>query len=532
MVSFCDKTGRECYGKTELPLLFEISRMMNNSKNIKEVLYPAIKIMSEHIGAEKAILTILNRQNSKLLIEIGYGLSDDARNKVKYDVGEGVIGEVVKTGKPVYIPKIMGDKRYLNKLKTRLLTPDRKDLSFICVPIKAEEQIVGTLSINRVFDEHGDYNEDIRLLTIVGSMIAQAVRARQDKIEEIERLTAENKKLQDELRDPVRPKNIIGNSGRMREVYKLIERVSKTNATVLIRGESGVGKELIADALHYGSSRADHPIIKVNCSALPESLIESELFGHEKGAFTGADQMRKGRFELAEGGTLFLDEIGDLPSSTQVKLLRTLQEKEFERVGGGKTIKADVRIVAATNRNLEESIQKGEFREDLFYRLNVFPIYLPPLRERINDIPVLVDHFIHKCNQNNFTDIKRISSSAIDMLMVYHWPGNIRELENCIERSAIMSTDGVIRAHNLPPTLQTALSSGTETSGTLNAVLDRVEHQMILDTLNTTRGNVYKASKMLGITERILGLRLKKYNIDAKRFKPTRKYNDDDELHD
>jgi Nif-specific regulatory protein len=259
----------------------------------------------------------------------------------------------------------------------------------------------------------------------------------------------------------------------MKEVYKQVQQVSKTQATVLIRGESGVGKELITDAIHYGSERAKNPLIKVNCAAIPESLIESELFGHEKGAFTGADKQKKGRFELAEGGSIFLDEIGELPLQIQVKLLRVLQEKEFERLGGTKTLKTDVRVIAATNRNLEEAIKDGSFREDLYYRLNVFPLFVPALRERLNDIPLLVDHFITKANKKNGTDIIRISSSAIEMLMIYRWPGNIRELENCIERAAILSTDKVIRPQNLPPTLQTAQSSGTTNKGTLQSIVEK-----------------------------------------------------------
>jgi Nif-specific regulatory protein len=527
VLDFCSKTGRECYGKTDLPLLLEISRMINNSKEIKEVLYPSIQTVAEFIGAKKSFLSILNRQRSKIFVEVGYGYDKDLVNKAEYNIGEGITGEVVKTGIPVYIPKISEDKRYLNKLQSKLLTKDKQDISFICVPIVVDKEIAGALSIQRIYDKHLNHKELIRLLSIVGSMIAQAVGARQDRIEEIEKLKLENEQLQNELKNKFQPKNIIGNSGIINEVYKLIERVSNTNATVLIRGESGVGKELIADAIHYNSPRASKPLIKVNCSALPESLIESELFGHEKGSFTGAESLRKGRFELAEGGSIFLDEIGDLPSQTQVKLLRIMQEREFERVGGSQTLKCDVRIITATNRNLEELIKNNNFREDFYYRINVFPIFIPPLRERINDIPALVDHFIQKCNEINGTQIKRISSSAIDMLMIYHWPGNIRELENCIERAAIMSQDGVIRANNLPPTLQTATSSKTENTGTLDFIMDRVEKQLIIESLTSTFGNIAKAAKNLGITERIMGLRIKKYDISLKKYKDQKGINDE-----
>lgn len=517
--NICKKTGRECYANAELPLLFEISSMLNHTKNVKTDLDNILGLVAHYMNAERVFITILNRENSNIFIERGYGLSEEAKARGIYRLGEGVIGKVVKCGEPVVIPKIIKDSTYLNKTKSRMLTADRQHISFVCVPVKVEEQITGTLSADLVYNEKNNLDEIARVLMIIGSMIAQFVSARQDRLEELERLKEENVFLHQELKDKYLPMNMIGNSGKILEVYKLIERVAPTNATVLIRGESGVGKELIADAIHYNSPRANSPLIKVNCSALPESLIESELFGHERGAFTGAEKLRKGRFELAEGGTIFLDEIGDLPAQTQVKILRTIQEKEFERVGGSTTIKSNVRIIAATNRDLEMLISKDEFREDLFYRLNVFPVFVPPLRERINDIPALVDYFIQKNTANNGTNIKRISSSAIDMLMVYHWPGNIRELENCIERSCIMSTDGVIRAHNLPPTLQTATSSGTESKGTLSSILDRVEKQIIIETLQSTCGNISKAAEHLGITERIMGLRIKRYKVDPRRFK-------------
>lgn len=305
----------------------------------------------------------------------------------------------------------------------------------------------------------------------------------------------------------------------MDEVFSLIESVASTDATVLIRGESGVGKELVADALHYNSNRKSKPFIKVNCAALPESLIESELFGHEKGSFTGASAQRIGRFEAANGGTIFLDEFGDIPANIQVKLLRVLQEREIERIGSTMPIKVDVRIICATNRNLEKLIEEGTFREDLYYRINVFPIHIPPLRERINDIPVLANFFIDKYNKKHGKEIKRITTMAIDTLMIYHWPGNIRELENCIERACILSTDHVIRTNNLPPTLQTASTTKTGQSGTLDIILGKMEKQIIIDALIVTKGNCAKAAENLGITERMMSLRIRKFGIDPKQYK-------------
>ncbi len=518
-IHFCEKAGKTCYGETELPLLFEISRMINNSSYIKEAMNPIMELVSKYMQAERTLLSILNRENSNIFIEAGYGITHEEKKRGKYLIGEGVTGDVVKTGQPIYIDKIKDAAGFLNKTGIVEKTAKHEDMSFICVPIKVDNEIVGTLSIARTYDEKTEREEIIRLLSVIGSMIAQAVRARQDKMEDVERLLHENKELQNELKNRYIDENIIGNSARLREVFNQIEQVAKTNATVFIRGESGVGKERIADAIHFSSKRSKKPIIKVNCSALPENLIESELFGHEKGAFTGANMQKKGRFELAEGGSIFLDEVGDLPLQIQVKLLRVLQEKQIERVGGTKTLNCDVRIIAATNRHLEKAVSEGKFREDLYYRLNVFPIFVPALRERLNDIPLLADYFIDKCNKKNGTDIIRISSSAIEMLMIYNWPGNIRELENCIERAAILSTDRVIRSHNLPPTLQTAESSDTKHKGTLQSIVEKVEKQLIIDTLTSHKGNVMQSAKTLGISNRKLGLRISKYEIDVSKYK-------------
>jgi Nif-specific regulatory protein len=289
---------------------------------------------------------------------------------------------------------------------------------------------------------------------------------------------------------------------------------------VLLRGESGTGKELIASAIHYNSARAKKPFVKVSCGALPDTLIESELFGYEKGAFTGADQRKKGRFELAEGGTLFLDEIGDIQLSTQVKLLRVLQEREFERLGGHETLKADVRLIAATNKDLERAIEKGSFREDLFYRLNVFPIFIPPLRERKPDVLLLADHFLQRFSGEHGRDIRRLATPAIDMLTSYHWPGNARELQNVIERAVLVCDGHVIHAHHLSPTLQTAEASGTVMSIALDDAVAAYEKDLLQDALKSARGNRAKAARLLRTTERIVNYKVRKLGIDWKRFKP------------
>jgi Nif-specific regulatory protein len=415
------------------------------------------------------------------------------------------------------IPRISEEPMFLNRTGARRQLR-KQDIAFICVPIKKGNEVFGTLSCDRLFSDEVSLEEDVRLLTIIASMIAQAVNLRRTFLEERQRLLAENVRLQEELRDRFHPSNIIGASQAMQSVYDLIAQVSKSNTTVLIRGESGTGKELVAHAIHYNSLRTNKPFVKVNCAALPETILESELFGHEKGAFTGAVSMRKGRFEQADSGTIFLDEVGDFSPATQIKLLRVIQEREFERVGGNSTIKVDVRIIAATNRDLEQLIETNRFRQDLYYRLNVFPIHIPPLRERRTDILLLANHFVEKYASDKNT-IKRISTPAIDMMMSYHWPGNVRELENCIERASLLSTDGVIHGHHLPPTLQTAEASGTTFKGTLDAMLDNTERELLLDALKSARGNKAKAARLLGISERIMGLRVCKHGINPRRFR-------------
>jgi len=501
----------------ELSLLFEVSQILDQSLNLKEVIHPVLKAMAEHMGMMRSTITLLNRQNEEIFIEAAYGLSLSQRKKGKYQLGEGITGKVVQSGQPMIIPKISEEPQFLNKTEARKGLK-KKDISFICVPVKIGNTTIGAISVDKLFDELVSLEEDVRLLSIIGSMIAQAVKLRQTIQEERQRLMQENERLQEELRDKFNPTSMIGKSRAMQQVFDLISKVSKSEATIMVRGESGTGKELVAHAIHYNSHRLNQPYVKLSCAALPESVIESELFGHEKGAFTGATNTRKGRFEMADGGTIFLDEVGELPPLVQAKLLRILQEKEFERVGGNETIRTNVRIITATNRNLEEELQSGKFREDLYYRLNVFPIHLPPLRDRKSDIMLLADHFVEKYSQKNHKWITRISSPAIDMLMSYHWPGNVRELENCIERAVLLSTDGVIHGHHLPPSLQSAESSGTELQGTLSETLDNIEREIILDNLKSTKGNIAKTARNLGVTERIMGLRIKKHGINPKKY--------------
>jgi Nif-specific regulatory protein len=499
----------------ELALLFEISQLLDQSLDLNDVIQPVLRTASERLGYHRSAITLLNRNTDEIFIEAAHGLSRSQQDRGRYRLGEGITGQVVQTGQPCIVESVTDDQRFLNRTGACSSRPGR-DVSFICVPIKLGAETIGAFSVDRPRADSAELEEDVRFLAILSSLVAQAVRIRQSVMEEKRALQEENTRLHKELRERFRPSNIIGNSRAMQDVFDMVAQVYRSEATVLIRGESGTGKELVAHAIHYNSPRADRPFVKVNCAALPETVIESELFGHEKGAFTGAITTRKGRFEVANGGTIFLDEIGDLSPTTQIKLLRVLQEREFERVGGNETLHINVRVITATNRNLEQLIESGRFREDLYYRLNVFPIHIPPLRDRKSDILLLADHFVEKYAEQNHVAVRRISTPAIDLLSSYHWPGNVRELENCIERAVLLSVDEVIHSHHLPPSLQSAESTNTQLRGTLDESLDNLERELILDSLKSTRGNMAKAAKLLGITERVMGLRVRKHQIEAR----------------
>ena len=499
---------------SELSLLHVISCLLDQSLDLREVVNPVLEAISEKLDMQCATLTLLNRQSGDIMIEAAHGLSEQEASRGRYKLGEGVTGQVILNGKPMIILKTSESPLFLDRTKRG----KRPDTSFVCVPIKVGQDVVGALSIDRLYSEDTELDDDVRILSIIASMIAQAVELRRAAQEEQERLEEENERLRAELKDRFRPSNIIGNSHEMQIVYDQIAQVSRSPATVLIHGETGTGKELVAHAIHYNSDRADQPFVKAHCAALPETIIESELFGHEKGAYTGATTDRKGRFELANGGTLFLDEIGDIPPSIQIKLLRVLQEREFERIGGTKTIQVNVRVITATNKDLLALVNEGKFREDLYYRLHVFPIYVPPLRKRKADIVLLADFFLGKYAKICNRQIRRLSSAVIDMLMSYHWPGNVRELENVIERAVLVAETDVIHPHHLPPTLQTAETSGTEVKGTLKDMVELYERDLIKDALKFSRGNIAAAARSLGTTQRILGYKVKSLQINPKQY--------------
>jgi Nif-specific regulatory protein len=498
-----------------LSTLLEVSQALSGTLNLKSALHRVLEILAKHHGTVRSLVVML-RENNELHVEASDGL-DSPSHHVRYRLGEGIVGRVVESSRPIVVPQVSKEPAFLSRASKRPELP-REELTFICVPILLNRRAVGAIGIDLKFNPDRDYERYVKFLGIVASSIAQAVKIQRLVEEDKKRLVDENTHLRQELKERYDFSTIIGTSGPVRQMYEQMAQVAGTNTTVLIRGESGTGKELIAHAIHYNSPRANKPFVKVSCAALPDSLIESELFGYEKGAFTGADQRKKGRFELAEGGTLFLDEIGDINLTTQVKLLRVLQEREFERLGSTETIKVNVRLLAATNKDMERAIAAGTFREDLYYRLNVFSIFVPPLRERKADLLLLVDHFLEKFAREHRKSIKRISTPAIDMLMSYHWPGNVRELENTLERAVLMADGQVIHGHHLPPSLQTAEASGTVNRVSLADAVGAFEKDLIQDALKTTRGNRAKAARLLDTTERVLNYKVRKYGIDARRF--------------
>jgi len=504
----------------ELETLYKISQILAAGTHRKQALADVADVLEKDLGLNRGTITLLAPDGDEIRIEVAPSFPEERSREVRYRMGEGVTGRVMQTGKAMIVPRVSEEPLFLNRFERWNVT--KEEISFICVPISIGQEVIGTISVDRPYDKTVSLEEDMRVLSIVASMIANDVRTRREEALRRQELEDENLRLRNELEDRFRPENIIGNSNAMRDVYRQIHQVAGSDTTVLIRGESGTGKELVAHAIHYSSRRAKGAFIKVNCAALNENLLESELFGHEKGAFTGAIQSRKGRLEEADGGTLFLDEIGDFAPATQVKLLRVLQDRQFERVGSNRTLTTDARIIAATNRNLEMAVEQELFRQDLYYRINVFPIYLPPLRQRKDDILLLADYFVERHSKKMGKDVRRISTPAINMMVAYHWPGNVRELENCIERAVLLSNDGVIRAHHLPPTLQTSDVSDTVGTGSLKQRINLFERDLIVDALKRCNGNLAATARDLSSTARIIRYKVKELGIDYKKYSTKR----------
>ncbi len=500
-----------------LSVLLDINESVSRHMDLKISLRAVLKILADFYDLKSGSVFLVDPDETFLSLVASVGYNTDKAKRV-YKLGEGLTGRAAETGKPIIVPQVSKEPLFLNRMST--WDPEKgMEQTYIGVPINLDYNTLGVLVVTLNFNTTRDFDSVLKFLTLVASALLQPIRMHQEIRKEKEKLESENVNLKQKLQDEHKFSNIIGNSHEMRDVYGSISQVSGSDTTVLIRGESGTGKELIAEAIHYNSDRMKRSIVRVNCAAIPENLIETEFFGHEKGAFTGALNRKKGKFELADGGTIFLDEIGALSPATQVKLLRVLQERQFERVGGNETIDVNIRLIAATNADLEQLILDGKFREDLYYRLNVFSIFLPPLRERKTDILLLADHFLLKYGRKQGKAIKRISTPAIDMLMRYHWPGNVRELENCIERATLVCTEQVIHSYHLPPTLQTAESSDTRQNQSLHQAVEAYEKELIQDTLKSTNGNKSKAARLLNTTNRIIGYKIEKYNINPVRFK-------------
>jgi Nif-specific regulatory protein len=510
-------TGSSTSELRRLSTFLEISQTLASASNQKTALHQVLDILERHHGAIRSTIALLNPEGA-IEVVASQGLKDGDSTAAKFRLGEGITGRVVQSGKPIVVPRVSHEPMFLRRTSER---PElaSQEISYVCVPILLNRKAIGALGADFRFKTDRDFDRSVKFLGVVASLVAQAIRIQRVIDAERERLREENTHLRLELKERYDFSNILGTSGPMRLVYEQVAQVARTDTTVLVRGESGTGKELIAQAIHYNSLRAKRPFVKVSCAALPETLIESELFGYEKGAFTGAQTSKKGRFEMAEGGTLFLDEIGELNLAVQVKLLRVIQAREYERLGGTRTIRSNVRLIAATNKDIEKAIAAGVFREDLYYRLNVFAIFIPPLRERKPDLLLLADHFLEKASLAHGKHIKRISTPAIDMLMAYHWPGNVRELENAIERAIVVCDGQVVHAHHLPPTLQTAASSGTAMTLTLKDAIAAYEKDLIQDALKTARGNRAKAARLLSTTGRILNYKVRQLGIDWRRFR-------------
>jgi Nif-specific regulatory protein len=498
----------------DLEFIRNVADILERSLDVREIVNPIMDAMTTHLEMKHATITLLNRKTNDILIDASHGLTPQQAQRGRYKLGEGVTGQVIESGEPILVERTGESPLFLNRTQRM----SSQESSFICVPIKTGKTVVGALSADRPYEEGKDLHEAMELMELVASLLAQSVRLRRSAQERGEKLQSENERLRAELKDRFRPSNIIGNSHEMQIVYDQIAQVSKSQTSVLIEGETGTGKELVAHAIHFNSDRADKPFIKAHCAALPENLIESELFGHVKGSFTGATGDRKGRFSMADGGTLFLDEIGEIPPAIQIKLLRVLQEREFEPVGSTKTQKVNVRVIAATNRNLQDMVNEGSFREDLFYRLNVFPIWVPPLRKRKSDILQLADFFLERYSKQNNKNVRRLSSPVIDMLYSYHWPGNVRELENIMERGVVLAENDALHPHHLPPTLQTAEQVGAPKTGSLKDQVETYEKDLISDALKSARGNMAAAARALSTTQRIFGYKVHKYNINPKQY--------------
>ncbi|HEY3488825.1 MAG TPA: nif-specific transcriptional activator NifA [Candidatus Deferrimicrobiaceae bacterium] len=528
----------------DLTAIHEVAKLLASTRNLERALGTTLRTLQSLLGFDRAALLFPDPATRELRMEASVGYSREEAERAHYVWGEGIVGKTVKTGSPIVIPDVRQEPMFLDKTGVHADSPE--PVAYLSVPIKIGNEVLGVLTATRIGRLGTQALEgDTRTLVIVGYLIGQAMKlntAFERLQEEFQRQRQEFEKT---IRKTYRIENIIGQSKRMQEVFASVVSVAASRATVLLRGESGTGKEMIARAIHLAGKRAERPMITVNCAALPETLLESELFGHKKGAFTGAVEERKGRFEEASGGTIFLDEIGDIPVPTQVKLLRVLQERKFERLGENRTIAVDVRIIAATNADLEKMVEEGRFREDLYYRLNVIPLFLPPLRDRREDILPLLEHFIERFNREHGKNIS-FSPDAIELLLDYRWPGNVRELENLVERTVVMARAPVVQAADLPRGVRTyragtilttiapppeaateAAQAGTAAQAPKGhppasraAYLKDMEKEELRQALDNAGWVIARAAKLLGWTPRQVGYKMKKHALASPWKKP------------
>jgi Nif-specific regulatory protein len=524
----------------EMAVLTEISSILASTLELSDTFIKVMQILIDKLDIQRGTLVLLDESSGQARIEAALGFTQDQIERGVYNLGEGITGIVLATGKSRVIADIRKDPDFLNRTDSRNLDNLTTPLSFICAPIHIENHIAGALSVDKPFVTQELLEQDEQFLIIVAAFLSQAIQVNRLVMRQKDQLLEENAQLRAIVKDRYRFENIIGDSPAMHEVFATVAQVANSRATVLLLGETGTGKEMIAKATHYNSPRKEKPFIRVNCGALTGTLLESELFVHVKGSFTGAVRDKIGRFEAADGGTIFLDEIGTMEPHLQVKLLRVLQEREFERVGDTSTLKVDVRVIAATNVDLQEMVARGTFREDLYYRLNVVNVYLPPLRNRREDIPRLVDHFLDKYNQLNERKLKRISREMLSILLRYPWPGNVRELENAIERAVVLSRGEDFTEELLPLSVrmfaqQRRNTQSSESIETLCArlseqaiadyelregeiyqlLMDRVESALIEKALARCGGVKTKAADFLGINRNTLNKKVKDLGIDA-----------------
>lgn len=502
----------------ELSAILEVSRVLTSSFDLQKNLMSVMKILSTRLEMQRGCVFLLHKPSMDLRIVAAHGLSIEEIRRGTYRIGEGIVGRVIETESPMFISNIGNEPKFLNKTASR---PQKSGVSFICVPIALDREILGVISVDRIYaEERGTVEDDLRVLHIVASFIAQFVTL----WENFRKTKRECGDLRSQLEEKYSLPNIIGESAPFQQVLKSVRKVASTDTTVLLLGESGTGKELIAQTLHYQSRRAKGRFVPINLAALPENLIEVELFGVEKGAYTGAASRRIGRFETADHGTLFLDEIGEMPLSLQVKLLRVLQEQTFERIGSSTPIQADVRVVTATHRSLLDEVKKGNFREDLYWRLNVVPIVLPPLRERETDIPLLLDFYMEKFNRRYGRNI-HLSEAVKSSMARYPWPGNVRELANAVERLVVMAENNAVQMEDLPSNFRASPPKGQGANhvfpprdDNMCEEVEKFEKREIIKALRDSNFVKQRASRMLGITPRQLSYRIKKYAIDIRKI--------------